>query len=86
MLLTAKIDTDTFVSYEVNGKKTIEFFCDEDRSINMIALVNHENYEVSTFEPKNLWYMENITEYNGCLNTTLLQILVEQEEHGYVKA
>ena len=86
MLLKNEMSTDTFFSYRFNDHKRIELFCDKDRSINMIGLINESNYEVHTFEPKGLWYVENITSCNGYLDTTSLLLLVEQEEKGYLRA
>ena len=86
MLLKNEMSTDTFFSYRFNDHKRIELFCNEDRSINMISLVNENNYDVSAFEPKGLWYVENITSCNGYLDTTSLLLLVEQEEKGHLRA
>lgn len=86
MLLKNEMSTDTFFSYRLNDHKRIELFCDADRSINMIGLINGNTYEVHTFEPKGLWYVENITSDNGCLDTTSLLLLVEQEEKGHLRA
>ena len=88
MLLKIETSTDTFFSYRFNDHKRIELFCDRDRSINMIGLINENNYEVHTFEPKGLWYLENIAEGEDCevLNVDSLMIMIAQEEHGCVRA
>lgn len=86
MLLKNEMSTDTFFSYRFNDHKRIELFCEKDRSINMIGLINESNSEVFTFEPKGLWYVENITSDNGYLDTTSLLLLIAQEEKGYLRA
>jgi len=83
MLLKNEMSTDTFFSYRFNDHKRIELFCDEDRSINMIALINENNSDVFTFEPKGLCYVENITIDDGeLLKVDSLLALAKREDEA----
>ena len=74
-------------AYDVNSEKTIIIFTESDRSIESICLAQW-NMPTVWFQPKGLWYLENITEGDDCdlLNADSLMIMIAQEEHGCVRA
>ena len=74
-------------AYDVNSEKTIIIFTEDDHSIESICLAQWYKPQV-WFQPKGLWYLENITEGDDCdlLNADSLMIMIAQEEHGCVRA
>ena len=75
-------------AYNVSHDKRILVFTYGDHSITSIMLLNLKLKTKVTFEPRGLWYLENITEGDECeyLNPDSLMIMIAQEEHGCVRA
>lgn len=72
--------------FAVNEKKRIHIYTEKDHSITDVFLVNTSNYHVHGFQPKGLWYLENVTDDDGALDVDSLMIMIAQEEHGCVRA
>lgn len=89
-----KLQKDNIVSdgleayYPVSNDKGISILLTRSREIRSIGLINVDKAKIEWFEPKGLWYLENITEGDDCelLNIDSLMVLIAQEEHGYVRA
>lgn len=74
--------------YPVSKDKGISILITRSREIRSIGLINVDKATNEWFEPKGLWYLENVTEGDDCelLNIDSLLVLIAQEEHGYVRA
>ena len=72
-------------AYDVSFEKSIIIFTEDDHSIESICLAQWDEPQVR-FEPKGLWYLENITDDDGTLDVDSLMIMIAQEEHGCVRA
>lgn len=72
-------------SYDVSSEKSIIIFTEEDHSIESICLAQWYKPQV-WFQPKGLWYLENVTDDDGALDVDSLMIMIAQEEHGCVRA
>ena len=72
-------------AYDVSSEKSIIIFTEEDHSIESICLAQWYKPQV-WFQPKGLWYLENVTDDDGALDVDSLMVMIAQEEHGCVRA